>query len=68
MYLNDRIINATYYENELQEITQDDQFIFRVDKILRKRGQGDQRECLIRWLGYPPEFDSWVKENTLQDI
>ena len=32
---------------------------FEVDRILAERTVGNQRQYLVRWLGYGPESDSW---------
>jgi hypothetical protein len=32
---------------------------FEVDSLLGKRGKGRDLEYLVRWVGYPSEFDTW---------
>jgi hypothetical protein len=29
-------------------------------KFLKKRGQGNNVHYLVKWLGYPIKFNSWV--------
>ena len=49
-----------FYEPELQLVKKTE--FFRIEKILRRRGLGDNREMFVKWLGYPESFNSWVHE------
>ena len=46
-------ITGTFYEQELQ-VT--DQEVFRIEKIIKRKGD----KSLAKWLGYPDTFNSWV--------
>ena len=49
-------IKGTFYEQDLQKVQADDDSLFRVEKILkRKKGQ-----VLVRWKGCPSKYDSWI--------
>ena len=49
-------IKGTFYEQDLQKVQADDNSLFRVEKILkRKKGQ-----VLVRWKGWPSKYDSWI--------
>ena len=49
-------IKGTFYEQDLQKVQADDDSLFRVEKILkRKKGQ-----VLVRWKGWPSKYDSWI--------
>ena len=50
---NDERIQGSFYESELQKAVQD---IYRVEKVIRKRGN----KILAKWLGYPDSFNSWI--------
>lgn len=41
-------------------ITEDGSEEYFIDKILDERPRGRGRQYLVRWLGYGPEWDSWV--------
>jgi hypothetical protein len=63
---NGRIINGSFYENELQKVNVDDDSLFIVEQILDKRQRrGHEKEYLIRWSGYSQEFDSWEPESNI---
>lgn len=49
-------MKGTFYEQDLQKVQADDDSLFRVEKILkRKKGQ-----VLVRWKGSPSKYDSWI--------
>ena len=58
---NDEEIHGTFYEQELQKTTQD---IFRIEKVIRKRGE----KALVNWLVYPESFNSWVDSEDLMTL
>ena len=61
--LNGEDIGGSFYGEELQET---DQTIFRIEKVIRKTKDANaQGKALVKWKGYPDEFNSWVP---LRDI
>ncbi len=55
---NNEEIQGSFYEQELQKTTQE---IFRIEKVIRKRGN----KSLVKWLGYPESMNSWVDNEEL---
>ena len=55
---NGEEIKGSFYEQELQKTAQE---IFRIEKIIRRRGN----ESLVKWVGYPDSFNSWVDNEAL---
>jgi len=55
---NGEEIKGSFYERELQKTTQE---TFRIEKIIRKKGN----KSLVKWLGYPANFNSWVDNKDL---
>ena len=51
-------IQGTFYEQELQKTSQE---VFRIEKVIRKHGN----KSLVKWLGYPETFNSWVNNKSL---
>ena len=66
--LKGQVICRFFYGPELQRASQSDDKLFKVEKILRRRGKGENREVLVRWLGYGPEFDQWIQVSSLESI
>lgn len=48
---------GTFYEPELVKYDKRDA-VFKVEKVIRKEGD----KYLVKWLGYPSSFNSWVEE------
>ena len=59
-------IEGTFYEPELQIVHVDESTEYRVEKVLRKRSQNKRKEVLVRWLHWPPKYDSWIPEKDLK--
>ena len=55
---NNEEIKGSFYEQELQKATQE---LFRIEKIIKKKGN----KSLVKWLGYPDSFNSWVDNSNL---
>ena len=52
-------IDGTFYEEELQKVTPNE--YYKVEKILKSRKiKGRPKEVFVRWLHWPPKYDSWI--------
>jgi hypothetical protein len=58
---NGEEIQGTFYEQELQKTSQE---LYRIEKVIRRRGN----KSLVKWLGYPETFNSWVDNRELIKI
>ncbi len=56
---NNELIEGTFYEQELQTVIKMDD-VYQVEKVLETRKRGGKTEYLVKWLGYPDKFNSWV--------
>ena len=59
-------IEGSFYESELQAVNVEESTEYRVEKVLRKRTVNKQKEILVRWLYWPPKYDSWISEKDLK--
>lgn len=58
------MIEGTFYEAELQRVKKGSNAdIYRIEKVLRRRRRKDGKlEYFVKWLGYPPKFNSWTDQ------
>ena len=59
--LNSELIKGTFYREELQKT---DQEVYRIEKVIRKT----KDKALVKWKGYPHEFNSWVSLKDFTDL
>ncbi|KAK3107211.1 hypothetical protein FSP39_009512 [Pinctada imbricata] len=64
----DDSIQGSFYASELQKVFKDENTIWRIEKIVKKRKYRGKQEALVRWLGWPSKFDSWVPQEDIKDI
>ena len=60
-------LSGTFYNEELQKVIKEDD-VYEVEKILKSRGKGKNREVFVKWLGYPAKFNSWIPASEVKDI
>ena len=60
-------INGTFYESELQKVTEPASY--RIEKVIRKKKSKDGKTyVLVKWSGYPEKFNSYVLAEDLLTI
>ncbi|CAB3994981.1 uncharacterized transposon-derived [Paramuricea clavata] len=60
-------LKGAFYEKELQKIIKEDD-VYEIEKILKKRGRGNNVHYLVKWLGYPNKFNTWVPASEINKI
>lgn len=61
-------IQGTFYEAELQKVIEKADHLFRIEKILKSRGKGKQKEVLVLWKGWPRSYASWLPSKQLVSL
>ena len=57
--LDGTVIQGKFYKEELQVVTKPN--IFRIEKVIRSKGKGVDKQYLVKWYGYSDIHNSWVK-------
>ena len=64
--LQNEDIRGTFYESELQKVDYDENTSFKIDKIIKTKGKGLNKQLLVNWKHYPNRFNSWIKTTDIQ--
>jgi len=62
------VIDGVFYEKELQKIIVSENKAFKVEKILGEKKQGRSTLVLVKWLGWPSKFNSYIDKKALVDL
>ena len=59
------ILEGTCYAEEIQKVIKQDD-VYKIQSVLKKRRKGRKVQYLVKWLGYPESFNSWIFKQNLQ--
>ena len=59
------ILEGTFYSETLQKVIKKDD-VYKIEMILKKGKKGRRLQYLVKWLGYPNTFNSWIFKQDLQ--
>jgi len=62
--LQNEQVNSIFYENELQRVTVERDQVYIIEKILRKT----RTKSLVKWLGWPTKYATWMKNSDILDL
>ena len=61
--LQGETVTGSFYEQELQKTTQE---IFRIDEVIFRDKK--RKRALVKWSGYPDQFNSWIPLSKLNKL
>ena len=61
--LQGEAVTGSFYEQELQKTTQE---IFRIDEVILRDNK--RKRALVKWIGYPDKFNSWIPLSELNKL
>ena len=64
---DNEVLKGTFYEQELQKIDKDLNLKWDIENVLRKKSVRGKVYYLVRWLHWPPKFDSWVAASDIEN-
>lgn len=60
---------GTWYENELQKVSQDyDGTVFKIERIIKTKGTGSNKKALVKWKYWNDEDSTWEPYSAIKDI
>lgn len=62
------VIVGTFYEQELQQVHKNEDALWIIESILKKRKRRGTDEYLVKYEGWPNKFNSWVKKDDIQNV
>jgi hypothetical protein len=65
---DDDPIEGAFYEEELTAAAPPPDGHFKVDKVIKTRGQARNKEAFVSWLYYPKKFNSWIPYDRIEDL
>ena len=60
-------IKGSFYKNEIQLVDKSNN-IWPIEKIVDTRKRSGRTEYLVKFLGYPPEANTWIAQNDLFNL
>jgi len=63
--LNGEVVKGKFYSQELQSIGSELSQLYRIEKIIRRRGKGKHKQYYVKWVGYDSSHNSWIKASNV---
>lgn len=60
-------LSGSFYPLELQRVNTRNAAVWEIEKTIKRRGKGKKREILVKWLGWPEKFNSWIRQSEVKD-
>ena len=64
----EEIITGSFYESELQRVDKDENSLWIVEKIIRKRKRNGKTEYLCKFQGWPSRYNEYVAEENIKNL
>ena len=61
-------IKGTFYQSELQKIELQDDKMWKIEKVIKTKGKGQNKILYVKWLYWLSKFSSWVNARDVEDI
>jgi hypothetical protein len=65
--LKNEEVKGLFYNSELQKVDKDENSLWFIERIIRRRKKKTKMEYLVKWQGFPDAFNSWVDANDVKD-
>ena len=58
-------VKGTFYEPELQQVIINKNKMFKIERIISRKTIARKKMALVKWLGWPEKFNSWIAEKDI---
>lgn len=59
---------GVFYPYELNKVHVNPESEFRIQKVIARRTNKGKKEIKVRWMGWPPKYDSWLPAEEARDL
>src|SRR5271167_2382516 len=59
-------VEGSFYREEIQVVDKPTEY--RIEKVVQTKRVNGAKQHLIKWLGYPASFNSWVSEDAIRKL
>ena len=66
--LKDERIHGLFYNAELQRVNIDENSLWFIQRILKKRKRKKKLQYFVEWQGFPKAFNSWIDADDVKDV
>jgi hypothetical protein len=60
------VIAGSFYIQEVQVVSKPE--VYRIEQVIQSRKLRGKKQYLIKWLGYPKQFNSWIDEEQFVNL
>ena len=64
---NGEKLEGTFYQQELQKVKVDENGLFKIEKILKRRRRNGRRQVFVKWQRWGKRFNSWIDEDEVRE-
>lgn len=66
--LKGETIHGLFYTAELQKVNKDENSLWFIESIIKKRKRKNKLQYFVEWQGFPKTFNSWIDADDVKDV
>ena len=66
--LKGETIHGLFYTAELQKVNKDENSLWFIESIIKKRKRKNKLQYFVEWQGFPKTFNSWIDADDMKDV